>query len=101
MPDKGLDKLLKRYGIVTISCWTVIICLLATLAIHYQHENTLKGAENEARDYFILNLFYRAWGAKMGGVYVPVDKVTPNCLHVCLFQKDGYHQQAVLHIPHF
>jgi len=78
MPYKGLDRLLKRYGIVTISCWSVIICLLATLTIHYQHENTLKGAENEARDYFNLNLFYRAWGAKMGGVYVPVDKVTPN-----------------------
>ena len=73
-----LKSLAKKFGLILISCWTGIICLLVILSLHYRHQETLKAAENEARDYFYLNLFYRAWGAKMGGVYVPADKVVPN-----------------------
>lgn len=78
MPNAGLKTLLKKYGITLMGFWTLLICILTAVNLHYHHLDTLKDAENEARDYLHLNLFYRAWGAKMGGVYVPVDKVTPN-----------------------
>jgi len=73
-----LKSLTKKFGLLLISFWTCLICLLVIVSLHYRHQETLKAAENEARDYFQLNMFYRAWGAKMGGVYAPVDKVVPN-----------------------
>ncbi len=68
----------KKYGINLIVFWSVIIGLLITVTIHFHHADTLKDAENEARDYFRLNKYYRAWASKMGGVYAPTDKVVPN-----------------------
>jgi len=74
----ALKSLTKKYGLVLIGCWTGLICLLVISSVYYRHQETLTAGENEARDYFYLNMFYRAWGAKMGGVYAPVDKVAPN-----------------------
>ncbi|MDR3580272.1 MAG: PAS domain S-box protein [Oryzomonas sp.] len=78
MSNIRIKPFFKRYGIVMSSLWTFIICLLAALTVNTHHANTIKDAESEARDYFRLNMFYRTWAAKMGGVYVPVEKVAPN-----------------------
>jgi PAS domain S-box-containing protein len=78
MSGSPLKTMVKRNGIVLVVIWTVIIAVLIGLAIFNQRQDTLKSATDEGRDYFRLNLFYRAWGAKMGGLYVATDKVTPN-----------------------
>lgn len=69
---------MKKYGIILIAIWTIIIGSLASATIYAHHVHTIKEAEEKTRSYFHLNLFYRAWASKMGGIYVPADKVTPN-----------------------
>jgi hypothetical protein len=69
---------LTRYALTLLIPWTLIISVLAGLIIHLNSKATIKQAENEARTYHRLNLHYRAWGARLGGVYASVDKVTPN-----------------------
>jgi PAS domain S-box-containing protein len=78
MTASGITAYLKRYGLVMTGCWSVIVLVLAAATLHYHRRDILAGAESEARDYFRLNLFYRAWAARMGGVYVPVDRAAPN-----------------------
>lgn len=68
----------KTYGVIQIAIWTAMIALVLSMTVYFHHYYTLKSAENEARDYYRLNLFYRAWGARLGGVYAPMDKVEPN-----------------------
>jgi PAS domain S-box-containing protein len=58
--------------------WTVIIAVISIISLVAHHNDTIREAESEARDYFRLNYFYRAWGARMGGVYAPIDKIEPN-----------------------
>ena len=65
-------------GGMFVACWTVLVLVLAGFAVYDNHRTTIAKAEKEARDYFRLNVFYRAWGSRMGGVYVPADKVAPN-----------------------
>ncbi|MBJ6727694.1 hybrid sensor histidine kinase/response regulator [Geomesophilobacter sediminis] len=74
----GLKGFSTKYGLVFFLCWTAVIGALASITLYFHHADTLKEAEHEARDYFRLNMFYRAWAAKMGGVYVDAGKVVPN-----------------------
>lgn len=78
MPTHGIKYYLKRFGVPVIVLWTMVIGLLVGISIKTIHDDTVKEAEREARDYFRLNLFYRAWASRIGGVYVPIDKVLPN-----------------------
>ena len=59
-----------------MSIWTVVVLSMAVIIIKSNHANTLNISKSEARDYFLLNMFYRKWVSKMGGVYVPFDKAT-------------------------
>jgi len=63
---------------IQIVFWTALIAVLAGYALYENESNTIKEAEYVARDYYRLNFFYRSWGARMGGIYVPAEKVTPN-----------------------
>ena len=74
----SLKKTLFAHGAVAVAVWSACIGLLAGLTLHLLHQGTIKAAESEARNYFELNLSYRAWAARMGGLYVPVDRATPN-----------------------
>ena len=65
-------------AVMPIAAWTLLIALLAGSTLYMRHQDMLKGAENEARNYFRLNLAYRSWAARLGGVYASMDKVTPN-----------------------
>lgn len=74
---------LRKYNLLPIVGWTFAILLILGWTLYRHHQETLYDAENEARNYFKLNLHYRAWNARIGGVYAPVDKVAPNPhLHV-------------------
>lgn len=67
-----------KRAVLPLAAWTVFIALLAGTSIFLHHQDSLKEAENEARDYFRLNMAYRAWGSSVGGVYTRKDKVLPN-----------------------
>ena len=75
---RAFFKTVHRYGAAYIAAWSALITMLACGTVHFHHLDIIKEAENEARDYFILNQFYRAWSARLGGVYAPADKVVPN-----------------------
>jgi len=83
MKESRLAHLFRQYGVAMICFWTLVILLLAILTVNNHHSNIIRDAANEARDYFRLNMFYRTWAARMGGVYVSTGKVKPNPhLHV-------------------
>ena len=67
-----------RYGAALMVLWTAIICSLLGSVVYSHHGDTLKEAENTARDFFQLNQLYRSWCADLGGVYAPIERVVPN-----------------------
>ena len=74
----GFMAQVRKYGLGMIVIWTGIIAAILLFIINVYRENTIKEATREARDYHALNLQYRKWGARLGGVYAPADKVVPN-----------------------
>lgn len=68
----------RRFGLLPAAVWTLAILCILGWTLHRHHQETLTDATNEARNYCKLNLHYRAWNARMGGIYASVDKVTPN-----------------------
>lgn len=68
----------RKYGFGLTIVWTCILAAIVTFIINEYHKDTIKEATREAKDYHDLNLQYRKWGAKVGGVYVSTDKVSPN-----------------------
>lgn len=72
----------KKYGLFLIAAWALTITLMMTVTLYTHHKDTLKGALQEARDYYRLNYHYRVWNAKIGGLYAPVEKVKPNPYHI-------------------
>lgn len=70
--------LARSWGLYQIAAWTLAIILIMATTLYRQHRDTLKTAENEARTHVRLNVHYRKWNARMGGVYAPVEKLAPN-----------------------
>jgi len=68
----------RRFGLLPIAGWTLAILCILGWTLHRHHQETLADAANEARNYFKLNLHYRTWNARMGGIYASVAKVAPN-----------------------
>jgi len=67
-----------KYGLRFCAAWTLTILILTTLTLLLHHNETIKDAEHEARDFYALNLQYRAWNARAGGIYAPADRIPPN-----------------------
>ncbi|MDO9309146.1 MAG: histidine kinase, partial [Deltaproteobacteria bacterium] len=74
----GFMAQVRKYGLGMIVIWTGIIAAILLFILNVYRENTIKEAARTARDYHSLNLQYRKWGARLGGVYAPIDKVVPN-----------------------
>lgn len=69
----------KKYALLAILSWTVLIFLSLSWNSRIAHENHIEKARVEARTFFELNLAYRRWGSLHGGVYVGItDKLQPN-----------------------
>ncbi|MDA8429735.1 MAG: PAS domain S-box protein [Geobacteraceae bacterium] len=77
MNTPGLQ-LFRKYGLGLILAWTGVLAALLWFIINEYHKDAINQATREARDYYSLNLHYRQWGAGIGGMYAPIDKVAPN-----------------------
>ena len=73
-----LKEIFRKYGLGLIVVWTCILAVFLTLILDEYHDDTIMEATREAKDYHGLNLHYRKWGSRIGGVYAAVDKVAPN-----------------------
>ncbi len=72
-------KITKKYALLAILSWTVLVFLSLSWNSRIAHENHIEKARTEARTFYELNLAYRRWGSLHGGVYVPVtDRLRPN-----------------------
>ena len=78
MNPPGLMVQCRKYGLGMLLVWTGILAAILAFILHEYRNDTIKEATREARDYHELNLQYRKWGARIGGVYAPTDKVAPN-----------------------
>jgi PAS domain S-box-containing protein len=61
-----------------ILVWTFIIAAIIAGTIAMNHRHTIQRAEGAARDFFKLNFYYRIWNARLGGIYVPTNKIPSN-----------------------
>lgn len=77
LADRG-RQFRRKYSPVLLVLWTGIIIVFFTYTIHASHEARLEQAKIEARTYYQLNLAYRELVSNLGGVYAPIDKVSPN-----------------------
>lgn len=75
---QGRVTLWKKYGLGLILFSGLVVVLLIVSFLYWHAQDTLQNALGQARDYYNLNLHYRAWNAKLGGVYAAADRVAPN-----------------------
>lgn len=68
----------RKYGLPQIAAWTLMLGIMLGLTLYVHHQDILKEALLDARNYYRLNYHYRAWNAGIGGLYAPVEKVAPN-----------------------
>lgn len=70
---------IKRYVLILGSAWTLLVITSFAWTYTQQKNTILEIARSEARIAFQKDSLYRKWGAKHGGVYVPVTPQTqPN-----------------------
>lgn len=68
----------RKYGIGLILAWTAILAGFMFYMSQELHQNVIALATGEARNYYKLNVHYRRWSSKIGGVYALSSKVAPN-----------------------
>jgi PAS domain S-box-containing protein len=69
---------LRKYRLLLVSVWTLILAVIFGTVVYLHHCDTIEEAVQEARNYYTLNLQYRAWNSRLGGLYADADKVSPN-----------------------
>lgn len=69
---------IKKYGLGLIAFSAAAVVAFVFVFLRWHSQETVQSAVQEARDYYALNQYYRLWNASLGGVYAPVEKVTPN-----------------------
>ncbi len=78
MNNRIVHTTFRKYGIGLVLAWTVILAGFIFYMSRQLHENMIALATGEARNYYNLNVHYRRWSSKIGGVYALSSKVTPN-----------------------
>jgi PAS domain S-box-containing protein len=68
----------REYGFCRILIWTLIVVFALIMQLSHYHKDIIETARIEASTHLELTLQYRNFVAKMGGVYAPIDKVSPN-----------------------
>nr|WP_320132182.1 ATP-binding protein [uncultured Holophaga sp.] len=62
--------------------WTLVILILAFGISRLGHRETVQMALNRAIDNYQKDMVYRQWASERGGVYVPLDALTPANTHL-------------------
>jgi len=78
MTHRIIHTTFRKYGIALVLVWTAILAGFISYMSRQLHENMLALATGEARNYYKLNIHYRRWSSKIGGVYAVSSKVEPN-----------------------
>lgn len=73
-----MARIVTQFGLYKIAVWSLMITVILSGTLYMHHQNSINNALQEARTCFKLNLHYRSWGANIGGVYAPVEKIPPN-----------------------
>lgn len=68
----------RKYGLVMLLISFLLVLAVVLLIEYWHRQATVREVIHEARNYYMLNLHYRAWNAELGGVYASVDRVDPN-----------------------
>ena len=69
----------KRYMIVTITLWLMVVTASAFWNVRQAESSSLETYLENGRSLFNLIVVMREWNAEQGGIYLPVtDKVQPN-----------------------
>lgn len=71
-----------RYSLLAILLWSLFVTLTVLVNIHQHRDDAMQMALQVAEAYFRKNQAFRFWGAKHGGVYVPVTEETPPNEHL-------------------
>jgi hypothetical protein len=72
------------YSLLQAVLWTIIISISLLVALSSQRKGIISVAENMARAYIDKDLLFREWVALHGGIYVPINDMTPPNLHIPL-----------------
>ena len=56
----------KKYGLILIAFSGILVALFITVFLTWYEQQTVESAAREARNYYTLNLHYRAWNASLG-----------------------------------
>ena len=70
-------KELKQYLLIIIAIWTAGVIISLGWNIYQLKQSILNIANTSAEINYDKDILYRRWGAKQGGVYVPVSEMTP------------------------
>lgn len=66
-----------NYSMVLAAAWTMVIVISILVAISSQKREMTSIAKNVARAYIDKDLLFREWVALHGGIYVPINDMTP------------------------
>jgi PAS domain S-box-containing protein len=78
-PKKPWTLQTKKYIVLLILGWTVLVFVSLFWNWQVTHENNIEKARLIARSFYDLTMEFRRWGSLHGGVYVPVtDTLQPN-----------------------
>ena len=73
---------IQRYSLILSIAWTLLVCSSFAWYWYHADQEIRKTALAQARASYEKDLIYRRWGAKHGGVYVPVNEQTPPNPHL-------------------
>ncbi len=68
---------LKQYLLMITAIWTAGVIMSLGWNIYQLQQSILNIASTSAEINYDKDILYRRWGAKQGGVYVPVSEMTP------------------------
>ncbi|RDH81915.1 MAG: hypothetical protein DIZ78_15825 [endosymbiont of Escarpia spicata] len=74
--DRSVQYDVKPWFIGLAAAWTLCILSALSWGVHHEYQDAQEQARTQLRANFFKDLSFRRWGAKHGGVYVPVTEQT-------------------------
>ncbi len=74
---QSLTSIIRAYFLIAFVMWTAVIAALFMWDAYKTRNFALRDAQNDALANYNKDVAFREWATTHGGVYVPVDEVTP------------------------